>query len=106
MTLRCMNEQSMPSPRVPVALDANLCTDCRKCLDACPTDVFHLNTQSQRVEALYPRDCHVCFLCVTDCPVGAIKVDWDAPNPRHRSVYDVLDMDLVAFDAPVRTEEI
>lgn len=100
-----MNEQDMRSTRVPVALDAALCTDCRKCLDACPTDVFQINVQSQRVEALYARDCHVCFLCVADCPVGAIKVDWDAPNPRHRSVYDVLDMELVPFDARAHADE-
>ena len=92
-----MSEQNMRSDRYPVAIDDQLCTNCGMCLNSCPTDVFHINAQTERVEALYPRDCHVCFLCVADCPAGAIKVDWDAPNPRHRSVYDVLNMELVPF---------
>ena len=99
-----MNDTSLDPGRVPVSINSAVCTDCRKCLDACPTDVFHVNDQSQRVEARFPRDCHVCFLCVTDCPTGAIKVDWDAPNPRHRSVYDVLEMDMVPFGQADRPE--
>ena len=83
----------------PVVLDAARCLDCGHCLDACPTDVFARDLTSGRVVALYAGDCHVCFLCVSDCPSGAITVSWDTPNPRQRCVYDHLGLDLSEFGA-------
>ncbi len=84
---------------VPVTLDAARCEDCGHCLDACPTGVFVRDEASQRIVARYAADCHVCFLCVPDCPPRAITVSWDAPNPRQRSVYDHLGLDLGEFGA-------
>jgi NAD-dependent dihydropyrimidine dehydrogenase PreA subunit len=85
---------SNESNQYPVYLDSGMCTDCGKCLDACPTGVFARKESSDKPTTLYASDCHVCFLCVADCPSGAISVTWDAPNPRQQSVYDVLGMDF------------
>lgn len=91
-----MNEQSS-APLVPVVLDAGRCIDCGRCLDACPTNVFQRPEPGLQPVAMFARDCHVCFLCVPDCPAQAISVTWEAPNPRQHSVYDVLGMDFHSF---------
>ena len=82
----------------PVVIDRSRCDGCGKCLDACPTQVF-VRDASGTVVVRHPRDCHVCFLCVPDCPPQAITVSWDAPNARHRSIYDVLEIDLTSLPA-------
>lgn len=89
--------ESKSAAVVPVVIDPALCTNCRKCLDSCPTGVFQIDAQSGKVEVRYPRDCHFCFLCVPDCADRAITVSWEAPNPRHRSVYDILGIEFPTF---------
>ncbi|VCU70776.1 Ferredoxin-2 [Pigmentiphaga humi] len=81
-------------PQFPVVLDSARCADCGKCLDACPTGVFQRPEPGAKPMAVFAKDCHVCFLCVPDCPSGAITVSWEAPNLRQISVYDVLGLDL------------
>ena len=81
-----------------VVIDRARCDDCGKCLDACPTQVFDRDPDG-RVIVRHASDCHVCFLCVPDCPPQAITVSWDAPNHRHRSIYDVLSIDLSKLPA-------
>ncbi|MES2538909.1 MAG: ferredoxin family protein [Pseudomonadota bacterium] len=88
------------NPLHSVALDEQLCTQCGKCVDACPTGVFQLDPDSMRVQVSYPGDCHVCFLCVPDCPAGAIAVSWDAPNRRQHSIYDILGIAFPDFQTP------
>ena len=83
-----------PNTQVPVYLDPDRCTNCGMCLDACPTGVFERVTPDARPQAIHARDCHVCFLCVPDCPSQAITVSWNAPNLRQISVYDVLGMNF------------
>ena len=82
----------------PVVIDAALCNDCGDCINACPVQVFERDVAGH-VLAARPGDCHVCFLCVPDCPPHAITVSWDAPNKRHRSIYDVLGIDLTRLPA-------
>lgn len=88
---------SHSSVEVPVVLNASLCIDCGACVLACPTAVFDRPSPGAKPQAIYAGDCHVCFLCVPDCPTQAISVSRDAPNTRQISVYDVIEMDLPAF---------
>lgn len=84
-----------------VSINAELCTGCGNCLQSCPTDVFALQTNGIAY-VRYPQDCHVCFLCQDDCPVGAIKVDYKIKNNRVQSIYDILN---IPIDAPPEFRE-
>ncbi len=59
---------------VGVKVDAAVCVGCGVCPESCPTDVFRM-TSDNKAYAAYPEDCQACFLCVIDCPVGALALD-------------------------------
>jgi NAD-dependent dihydropyrimidine dehydrogenase PreA subunit len=85
-----------------VTILTELCNGCGNCLQSCPTDVF--DRRSDGIAYVrYPQDCHVCFLCQDDCPVGAIKVDYKIKNNRVQSIYDLLN---IAIDAPPDAKEL
>jgi NAD-dependent dihydropyrimidine dehydrogenase PreA subunit len=84
-------------PTYSVSINQALCTGCGNCVNACPTDVFEIHKVASKAYVSYPKDCHVCFLCVPDCPVSAIAVTWDALNHRQVSVYATLDFDPVTL---------
>lgn len=83
----------------PVTIDAALCTGCRRCVTICPTDVFRMDEGAGKAHVAFPRDCHVCFLCVDDCEVKAISLDHSVANDRHRSVYADLAPERLALAA-------
>jgi L-aspartate semialdehyde sulfurtransferase ferredoxin len=49
------------------------CISCGACDQACPTDVFRLDTENKPYVA-YGEDCQACFLCEFACPTDAIRV--------------------------------
>jgi NAD-dependent dihydropyrimidine dehydrogenase PreA subunit len=55
-----------------VAIDYKLCNHCGICIDACMMDV--IRRERDKVSLVYPGDCQDCFLCLKDCPAGAIKI--------------------------------
>ena len=58
---------------VTLALDANRCTGCARCLEVCPHGVFALQ---KRRASLRDRDaCMECGACARNCPAGAISVE-------------------------------
>ena len=55
-------------------LDTDKCKGCGTCVEVCPMDVFRLNGESGKSEALYGGDCQTCFTCELECPTGAIRI--------------------------------
>ncbi|TAK77244.1 MAG: ferredoxin family protein [Aquabacterium sp.] len=60
------------------------CTQCNRCVDVCPTNVFDLRADAPPAIARL-QDCQTCFLCELYCPHDALFVDPDvdrAAPPR------------------------
>jgi len=50
-------------------LDAELCTGCLDCVEACRTDVLIPNPEKGKPPiVLYPDECWFCGNCVARCP--------------------------------------
>jgi NAD-dependent dihydropyrimidine dehydrogenase PreA subunit len=75
-----------------VIIDLSLCDGCGVCVDSCPTDVLRVDPVTNKAIVAYPDDCHVCFLCQDDCPQHCITVSANFANPRHTSIYDLLNI--------------
>ncbi|HHX50806.1 MAG TPA: ferredoxin family protein [Clostridia bacterium] len=59
-------------------IDERACKKCLRCYQLCPMDVFYLE-EDKNIIIQYREDCQSCYLCVHECPTGAIKVDPDRP---------------------------
>lgn len=81
-----------------VSIDAARCTGCKACLNSCPTDVFGFDEMAQKAMLAYPQDCSVCFLCIGDCPSGAIKIDYAITGGRKHSAYEAYDAGALVLD--------
>lgn len=69
-----------------VTIEEARCEGCKRCFCICPTDVFRI-TEAGKAFVAFPTDCHVCFLCVDDCPSSAISLDPSIGHGRHSSIY-------------------
>ena len=49
-------------------------------MESCPTDVIRLDEKGLPYVP-YHEDCMSCFLCVIDCPHGAVVVSAEIPLP-------------------------
>ncbi|MFW9953697.1 MAG: ferredoxin family protein [Candidatus Thorarchaeota archaeon] len=59
-----------------VGVYVDSCNGCMKCIDACPTNVFDLETLNSEVAVpTRERDCIFCLACEIACPTDAIDVD-------------------------------
>ncbi|MDK2824025.1 MAG: hypothetical protein PWQ67_181 [Clostridia bacterium] len=54
-----------------VTVDAEKCTGCGECANACPAQVFEL----EDVAVVTDNECMGCESCVMICPVGAITLN-------------------------------
>ncbi len=56
-----------------VKIDYGECEDSRNCYEICPEDVFEVS--GDRVSVNQEENCTGCYLCVENCPTGAITVE-------------------------------
>jgi NAD-dependent dihydropyrimidine dehydrogenase PreA subunit len=55
-------------------IDSAKCIGCGTCVISCPADVIRIDKESKKAVIKYREDCALCFWCLAECPVGAVKV--------------------------------
>ncbi len=53
-------------------VDAEKCTGCESCVEACPLDAITVNDGVAKIDA---ETCGDCGACVNECPSEAISLD-------------------------------
>ena len=56
-----------------VVINPVMCENNQLCFDICSEGVFEID--KGRVTVARPEDCTECFLCVENCPTGAVSVE-------------------------------
>ncbi|MBN1126069.1 MAG: 4Fe-4S binding protein [Sedimentisphaerales bacterium] len=57
---------------MPAKVDADKCTGCESCLDACPSEAISMQDGKAVID---PEKCVDCGVCVDECPVEAISME-------------------------------
>ncbi len=60
-------------------IDYNKCINCKICYERCPEGLYGLD-KNGTVYVAHPEECWLCGACQMDCPVGALKVTYNANN--------------------------
>jgi NAD-dependent dihydropyrimidine dehydrogenase PreA subunit len=68
-----------------IEVDRKKCNGCGECKEACPKGqkIWKVN---DKAEASNLRYCHVCTICASKCPRGAIKVIRDEINGEKEEI--------------------
>lgn len=53
-------------------VDLEKCLGCMRCVEVCPMDVLRKGGDYPVIK--YREDCQSCYLCVLECPSGAVEV--------------------------------
>ncbi len=57
---------------MPAKVDAEKCTGCESCIDACPSEAVKMEEDKAAIDA---DTCVDCGVCVDECPVEAISME-------------------------------
>jgi len=57
---------------MPAKVDADICTGCESCVDACPSEAIKMVDGKATVDV---DNCVDCAVCVDECPVEAISME-------------------------------
>jgi ferredoxin len=57
---------------MPAKVDAEKCTGCESCIDACPSEAIKMEEGKAVVDT---DTCVDCGVCVDECPVEAISME-------------------------------
>ena len=71
---------AVPNPVTPgqiVKINPELCTGCNTCIEVCRMDVMVPSLEKGRPPVvLYPDECWLCGCCSSDCPAGALTIEY------------------------------
>lgn len=61
-----------------ITLNSEKCkgTECSRCVNACPKNIFEADNNSVRVKEDKILECTFCRLCENICPTQAVKISW------------------------------
>lgn len=77
----------------------------RDCIEVCPVDCIHPKLEEDQGEVMlfiHPDECIDCGACIPACPVSAIFIEEDIPQPWQGYIQknrDYFELDWVAFQA-------
>ncbi len=57
-----------------IELDEAACTQCGRCVDACPIPCFSFNEDETQVMVINEDGCLVCRNCEEECPKNCITI--------------------------------
>jgi len=57
-----------------IEIDEERCTQCGRCVDACPIPCFTFNEEETKVLVTTEEDCLVCRNCQEECPKNCIEI--------------------------------
>ena len=63
---------SLPDSQWMPRIDHELCTGCRQCVEACPTDA--VAQVKGKADLVHPERCTYCLVCEDLCPSNAIEL--------------------------------
>lgn len=68
-----------------IEVDKDKCIGCRKCKEVCPKGpkIWKVNDKAEVMDLKF---CHLCTLCGTKCPTGAIKIIRDDTNVKEEKI--------------------
>jgi NAD-dependent dihydropyrimidine dehydrogenase PreA subunit len=64
-----------------IKIDMDKCNGCKLCYKACFVDVIRWDGTAKKPIAKYREECAACNWCELSCPVNAIEVIPDYPEP-------------------------